>query len=327
MPLTTEAPGSNPQRAADITVGLINNMPDAAIEATERQFSELLRAAAAATSVRLVLSYLPEVPRGASAGARLAADYWPLERLLESRPDALIVTGMEPGTGPLTEAPYWGRFAQLVDWARTYTISSIWSCLAAHAAALRLDGIQRQRLEHKCFGVFEHEVLLGHPLMSGLHSPLVTPHSRWNELPVAALRAAGYTILAGSTETGADTFAKEVGSSFVFFQGHPEYEDTTLLKEYRRDVGRFARREQAHYPGLPSGYFSESAEQLLKELRSQLLSHAGSEAYASFPAESVAASLRSCWRTGAVRIYGNWLSLIAATKKKATLTARKRAIT
>jgi hypothetical protein len=46
-----------------IDVGLINNMPDAALDATERQFRALLTAAADRLSVRLTLYTLPEVPR------------------------------------------------------------------------------------------------------------------------------------------------------------------------------------------------------------------------------------------------------------------------
>ena len=43
-------------------------------------------------------------------------------------------------------------------------------------------------------------------------------------------------------------FVKQTRSLFIFFQGHPEYEETTLLREYRRDVGRFLRGQQPHYP-------------------------------------------------------------------------------
>jgi len=328
MPLTIQAlPRPTEQVCADeITIGLVNNMPDSALEATERQFSELLRAASGTSRVRLLFSTLPEVARGPAAAARLAADYWPLSRLQELPLDALIVTGMEPGAGPLDEAPYWPRFAQLVDWAQTHTISTIWSCLAAHAAVLRLDGIQRQRLPIKCFGVYPHDLLRGHPLLAGVAAPLLTPHSRWNELPAAALRSAGYTILSGSAKTGADAFVKEARSLFVFFQGHPEYEDTTLLKEYRRDVGRFVHGEQAHYPEQPDGYFSAAAIQLLDELRARILSGPGLDGYPPpFPAESVALGLHQTWNLGAVKIYGNWLALIAAEKGKLSGSSEARA--
>ena len=57
---TTRSRESNP---TCIDIGLINNMPDAALNATERQFLALLRAAADDITVRLTLYTLPEVPR------------------------------------------------------------------------------------------------------------------------------------------------------------------------------------------------------------------------------------------------------------------------
>ena len=46
----------------------------------------------------------------------------------------------------LIDEPYWASLTQLIDWAEHNTHSSVWSCLAAHAAVLRIDGIRRRRL-------------------------------------------------------------------------------------------------------------------------------------------------------------------------------------
>jgi homoserine O-succinyltransferase len=67
MPLlldTTRSDAAAELRAANcITIGLINNMPDPALEATERQFMDVIRAAATKVVVRLLLFSIPEVPR------------------------------------------------------------------------------------------------------------------------------------------------------------------------------------------------------------------------------------------------------------------------
>jgi hypothetical protein len=42
-----------------VTVGLVNNMPDTALQSTERQFLELIDAAAGGMAVRLRLFSLP----------------------------------------------------------------------------------------------------------------------------------------------------------------------------------------------------------------------------------------------------------------------------
>ena len=55
-----------------VTIGLVNNMPDAAFEATERQFTDLIRAATPNTVVLLKLFAIPEVPRAAGTRGELA---------------------------------------------------------------------------------------------------------------------------------------------------------------------------------------------------------------------------------------------------------------
>jgi homoserine O-succinyltransferase/O-acetyltransferase len=286
-------------------------MPDAALAATETQFCGLLQAAAGGQSIQVRLSSFPELPRSPAALEHLGRSYWPIDELLSEPLDALIVTGTEPRAPRLTDEPYWPRFPQLLAWAEAERVPSIWSCLAAHAVVEHLDGIERQRLAEKRCGVFQHDVLAGHPLLEDVGAPLPMPHSRWNELPVTALRAAGYTLLSWSAHTGADAFMKRQRSPMLFFQGHPEYESTTLLKEYRRDVGRYLDAQQPHYPTLPFGYLSATATTLLEEFRQQALTSRTAGLLEHFPFAAVAAALPNSWRPAAVAIYRNWLALVA----------------
>jgi len=147
-----------------------------------------------------------------------------------------------------------------------------------------------------------------------VNTPMPMPHSRWNELPPAALRAAGYTLLSWSDETGADAFVREERSLLLFFQGHPEYEDTTLLKEYRRDVGRYLNGQQAHYPALPRGYLPAEAAGVLTEFREQALANRSVALLESFPFAPVAAVLHNGWRAAAIALYRNWLAFILAAR-------------
>jgi homoserine O-succinyltransferase/O-acetyltransferase len=290
-----------------IIVGLVNNMPDAALEATETQFRSLLQAAAGDLPVRLRLTYLPEIHRGEAATAHLNRHYCALDAFMQEPPDAIIVTGTEPIAAELSDEPYWRTFGQLVHWAEAHTASSIWSCLAAHAAVQHMSGIRRHRLPHKCCGVFENQMLAAHPLTEGISSPLLTPHSRWNESPPEALSMAGYTIVSAGAQTGANIFIRQAGSSFmVFFQGHPEYEGTTLLKEYRRDIGRFLRGQQPRYPDMPQGYFPPDAIELLNDFRERAVTLRDPRLMAEFPA-GAQESLSNSWRSSAVALYANWL--------------------
>jgi homoserine O-succinyltransferase len=297
-----------------IVIALVNNMPDTALESTEAQFSGLLQAAAGTRPVRLRFTCFPELPRGRDAQKRIAGGYWPIETLLAARPDALIVTGTEPVAPQLRDEPYWPRLAALLDWADEHSVASIWSCLAAHAAVEYFDGITRRRLAHKRCGVYSHSLLAGHALLEGVAAPLAMPHSRWNELPLEALRGAGYAVLSFSPETGADSFVRHERSLMLFFQGHPEYEDMTLLKEYRRDVGRYLNGQQTHYPTMPHGYLSAEAVALLEAFRERALAQRAPELLGQFPFAAAAASLTNRWRPAAVAIYRNWLDFIATAR-------------
>jgi len=117
-------------------------------------------------------------------------------------------------------------------------------------------------------------------------------------------------VLSWSDETGADAFVREERSALLFFQGHPEYENTTLLKEYRRDVGRYLNGQQPHYPTVPRGYLSAEAAELLAEFRDRALASRTPALLESFPFAAIAASLDNSWRPSAVALYRNWLSLI-----------------
>jgi homoserine O-succinyltransferase len=297
-----------------VVIGLINNMPDSALEGTESQFKALLQAAAGERDVILRIASLSEVPRSPEARARIAERYWTLEQLQAQAPDAIIVTGTEPKTAVLSDEPYWARLVELIEYADANLISSAWSCLAAHAAVLHLDGIARQRLGAKRFGVFDQRVLQQHALTQGLGAQIRIPHSRWNDLPLPALGAAGYRVLTQSRQGDADFFIKERRSVLVFFQGHPEYEERTLLKEYQRDVGRFISGEYRDYPQVPPGYFNPDALALVADFERRLRAGELTQALAAFPFAALAASIEASWMAPAAQIYGNWLKFIASRK-------------
>lgn len=314
MPLEIEDCGQRRPRDRAIVIALLNNMPDGALEATESQFGSLLAAAAGALPVRLRHAWLPEVPRGPQALERLSRRYIPVATLLAEPPDGLIVTGMEPRAASLEEEPYWDRMVQVLEWARTHTVSSIWSCLAAHAVAQALYGVRRRRLPEKRFGVFEHQARSDHALLRGIGPTLLTPHSRWNDLPVAELQQAGCAILSASAESGANLFLCPGRSLLICLQGHPEYDEAALLKEYRRDVGRFLRGEQTAWPTLPQGYFAAAGLAAIAEYRQRVEPTRDPRDFGDFPMAEVAAGIRASWRPAAVAIYRNWLTHLATRR-------------
>jgi homoserine O-succinyltransferase len=298
-----------------LTIGLVNNMPDAAFHATEQQFLDLVRATRPGVNLRFKLFALPEMPRASSLRNALAAHYHDIAELWAMPIDGLIVTGTEPRAVKLTDEPYWPAMAKLADWARANTVSTIWSCLAAHAAVLHADGIERCPFAEKKFGVFACEAVAAHLLTTGV-TPLSVPHSRYNDLPAAALAASGYDLLAQSQAAGVDTFARIEcdGSLFVFFQGHPEYEADSLLREYRRDIGRYLRGEREQFPASPQNYFSKDAMTLLDIFRARAASDRRADLIAEFPFAALEAGLDVTWRRSAIGFYRNWIDYLKDRK-------------
>jgi len=309
--------------ATGIHIGLVNNMPDGALKATERQFLALLDSASNDIVVHLSLYALPDVPRTDAGRDHLGRFYSGIERLWDRRLDGLIVTGAEPRTPRLTDEPYWGSLMKVIEWAEHNTHSTVWSCLAAHAALQHIDGIGRRRLDDKRFGVFECARVSDHQLTAGLHSPFRVPHSRWNDIPETELTACGYRVLTRAKDGGVDAFVKERKSLFAFFQGHPEYEANTLLLEYRRDVGRYLRRERDTYPPMPAGYFDQDTADVFTTLRERAMSNRRKELLEEFPTALVEERVANTWRSMAARVYGNWLAYLYAQNDR-RLKERRR---
>jgi homoserine O-succinyltransferase len=300
-----------------LRIALVNNMPDAALEDTELQFFELLGAAAGDARLSLNLFSLPNLPRGDLGQKHLANFYSGIDDLLSSRFDGVIITGTEPRRPNLREEPYWPELLQVLDWAENNTASTVLSCLAAHAGVLASEGIPRNPLSDKQFGVFEYRKVASHPLTNGIGDSMHMPHSRWNEVKADALTAGGYQVLTQSEGAGVDLFVKHMKKSmFVHFQGHPEYGTRTLLKEYRRDTKRFLRQERESYPSLPQGYFDAAASQLLADFREKAIENRGEEILADFPEAVVAASLQNSWQASASVVYRNWLQYLRSAKSE-----------
>ena len=270
-----------------------------------------------ATSLVYVRLYsLPDVPRTEFGRQHVADRYWPVADLWESNVDGLIVTGREPQAADLRDEPYWTTLTRVIDWAEDHTVSSIWSCLVAHAVLLHIEGIERNPLGEKRFGLYECAKILDHPIMEGLPVNMPLPHSRWNDIHESSLTARGYDILTRSPG-GPDIFAKRRKSLFLFFQCHPEYDAHALMLEYRRDIGRFLHGERGTYPPIPHGYFDDDAVEALETFRAQALARPDGDLLVNFPTVIAAAKLTNTWRTAATRLYSNWLSYIAAQKTQA----------
>ncbi len=307
--------GDHDARPECVRIAFINNMPDAALEDTELQFFELLDAASGDLPVVLKLHSLTGVPRGERGRQHVNSFYCSTDDLLNNQFDAVIMTGTEPQQPNLRNEPYWSALANVLDWAESNTVSTILSCLAAHASVLHSDGIERHPLVDKQFGVFDFARVGYHELTNGAAERVRFPHSRWNEVRSDALTASGYLVLTQSTEGGVDSFVKKKKRSlFVHFQGHPEYGAQTLLREYRRDVKRFLKGERETYPSIPKGYFDAEATKLLAEFQDAVIGDRREDLMGGFPDAALAGTVQKTWHASATGIYRNWLRYVVMNK-------------
>ena len=290
---------------AELVIGLVNNMPPAARRATQQQFAGLLKTASQQLDISLSL-FVVETLRSHPEDT--------LDALRQGQADALIVTGAEPQSAAITDEPLWPALARLIDWAADRTISTIWSCMAAHGAVFHLDQIKRHRLPRKLSGVFTCSKAADHWLLANAPSAWPVPHSRQNTLDETDLLGQGYTVLSHAPRIGADCFTKHTGSSlFLLLQGHPEYGPGSLLGEFRRDIRRFVTGQCNRCPDIPESYFDPDVGTQLARLCQQARRAPSPHLLASIDAAMTEAP-RQVWHPAAVRLYGSWLGYLAEQK-------------
>jgi homoserine O-succinyltransferase len=291
-----------------LVCAFVNNMPDGAFLHTERQFTGLLEAACGSLFLELRRYALPGVPRGTCVAEQIGEQYLPLEQLWRSSPDAVIVTGSNPLAAELTDEPYWSDLVHLLEWSSQRAASVLLSCLAAHAALFAFDGVERRQLDAKRTGVFVQEVRRSHFLTDGIVSPLVLPHSRLNDVPSAAIESVGYEVLIGSQAIGwSVAHRRRNGCDLVLVQGHPEYDASSLLREYRRDAERFLSGARVDPPPLPIGCVAAEDEASLASFHHRISRGRRDPGLISqLPFEEMAGRAGWPWRSVAITFYANW---------------------
>jgi homoserine O-succinyltransferase/O-acetyltransferase len=305
-----------------LTIALVNNMPDTALKATERQFMRLVQSAAGKTHVRFHFLALPSIVRSRLAKEHIEREYRDIAELGQLNIDGLIVTGAEPIAQTLSEEKYWREFVDLVDWAKTNTRSTIWSCLAAHAAVKHLGDIERHRLPRKCSGVYDCGKVADHDLLRDLPRSIKVSHSRLNEIRESDLVAQGFSILTYSDQAGVDIFARDDDSRFIFFQGHPEYDALSLQREYMRDIARFLAGDRDDYPAIPASYFEPETEAILVDFEQRARRTRNAELAAELPGLTLRPNVPA--GGAATTIFQNWIDFLGdGTPALASEAARK----
>ncbi|MCB1556799.1 MAG: homoserine O-succinyltransferase [Alphaproteobacteria bacterium] len=298
------------QDIRELHIGFLNMMPDAALEATERQFYRRIGESNQIAQFHMRPFTLPELPRGAKAQEHIARYYEPFEKLAEEGLDALIVTGANVQGADLTAEPFWRPLEEILGWAWDNVTSTLCSCLATHAVVQQRYGQARRPLPAKRWGVYGHTVTdRSHPLVRATNTLFDVPHSRWNEITRAQFEAAGLSVLVESQEAGVHLAVSPDGLRLVCMQGHPEYDIESLLKEYKREVLRFQAGDCPAYPPFPVNTFGPKAQAVLEEYEDQLRAGLAPD----FPEAVLTPLLENTWRDTARTMIGNWIGTVYQT--------------
>lgn len=297
------------QDIRELHVGLLNMMPDAALEATERQFMRLVGASNRIAQFYVHPFTMPGLERQGRAAELVSNYYASFDDVQRDGLDALIITGANPIEADITREPYWNSLLEVMDWARDNVSSTVMSCLASHAAFKRYYGVERVPFERKVWGVYSHRVCEpAHPLTANVNTRFEAPHSRWNGARSDELRAAGIRILVEGERPGMLVATSPDGISSVYLQGHPEYDRASLLKEYKREVDRFTAGVRDVYPPFPENYFGRRAAALLAgyELRARR-----ERANAPpFPEAELLPLVDNTWTDTGKALFNNWLGSV-----------------
>lgn len=299
------------QDVRELHIGLLNMMPDAALAATERQFLRLVGHSNPIAQFYVHPFSLDGLPRSRTGQAHIEQYYETFSDIQENGLDALIITGANVTKANLSDEPFWKPLIEVVNWAHENVTSILCSCLATHAVMEFRYGQKRRRMEKKRWGVFSHTVIeRSHPLVKDVNTKFDVPHSRFNDVSPEQFHSAGVIVLARSRVADVHLAVSEDGFRFVFFQGHPEYDSISLLKEYKREVGLFADGT-AEYPPFPDNYFSVQAKAVLEEYEIRI-KHAREQGATlpEFPEHLIASKLHNTWHDTGEAVVGNWMGLV-----------------
>ncbi len=286
-------------------IALLTMMPDAALKATDRQFTELLPGA------ELSVFTFPEIARSEKAAAYISENYQTEEQIREWGPDALVITGANVSDPDLEIQAFWEPLKKTMEWAQKNTRSTLCSCLASHAVMQFRYHKKRKPLPKKIWGVYDHRTIMPeHPLAADLTALVPVPQSRYNEVTAGQFKDAKLDVILIHTHARVHLAANK-SNSLVFMQGHPEYDGVSLLKEYKREVGLFTSGEREDYPPIPDNIMDGAGLEILMD-HGKLVAEAKSagETAPDFPEQQASEHLHESWKPAAKQVFANWMQLV-----------------
>ena len=211
-----------------------------------------------------------------TAAEHLLSFYKTFNEVKNQNFDGMIITGAPVEHLEFEEVEYWDELCEIMEWSKKHVHSTFHICWGAQAGMYYHFGVQKQPLDKKMFGIFEHKVTYNNPILfRGFDDVFNVPHSRHTTVLREDIeKVPELKILAESDEAGVYAVMTENGKQ-IFITGHSEYDRDTLKNEYLRDVAANKPIE------IPKNYFPNDNPELPPIVK---------------------------WRAHANLIYSNWLN-------------------
>lgn len=252
---------------------LVLNLMPKKIE-TETQLSRLLGNTPLQVELELIRTSTHQSKN--TAAEHLLSFYKTFDDVKNQNFDGMIITGAPVEHLEFEEVEYWDELCEIMEWSKTHVHSTFHICWGAQAGMYYHFGVQKQPLDKKMFGIFEHKVTYNNPILfRGFDDVFNVPHSRHTTVLREDIeKVPELKILAESDEAGVYAVMTENGKQ-IFITGHSEYDRDTLKNEYLRDVAANKPIE------IPKNYFPDDNPDLPPIVK---------------------------WRAHANLIYSNWLN-------------------
>lgn len=228
-----------------IQIAILNLMP--LKEDTELQL--LRKLATAKRSIKItffnVISYIGKNTNP----EHMKKFYSTFEEIKDKQFDGLIITGAPVEQMEFEAVAYWNELTRIIDWSKTNVKSTLYICWGAQAGLYYHYGINKELMDDKKFGVFEHQIDdKQSELMKGFVDGFKAPHSRHTTVEKEEIQKhPELTIVSESDEAGVFIVENKQAHQ-IFVTGHLEYAIDTLDKEYKRDLSKGLKIEMPkHY--------------------------------------------------------------------------------
>ena len=252
---------------------LVLNLMPKKIE-TETQLSRLLGNTPLQVELELIRTSTHQSKN--TAAEHLLSFYKTFNEVKNQNFDGMIITGAPVEHLEFEEVEYWDELCEIMEWSKKHVHSTFHICWGAQAGMYYHFGVQKQPLDKKMFGIFEHKVTYNNPILfRGFDDVFNVPHSRHTTVLREDIeKVPQLKILAESDEAGVYAVMTENGKQ-IFITGHSEYDRDTLKNEYLRDIAANKPIE------IPKNYFPDDNPDLPPIVK---------------------------WRAHANLIYSNWLN-------------------